>query len=419
MKHLALLVLLLAALAMVRAHGTTRPDPPDPTTQSLPRILLLGDSISMGYHQFVVAALEGEAIVVRPKENCAGTTKGIQKIDQWLQIDGGGFDVIHFNFGLHDLKRVKSDTGRNSNDPADPRQADLPTYERNLRTIVEKLEATGATLIFATTTPVPPGVRPHRDPEDAERYNAAAKRIMAEHGIAIDDLYAFASMRLAEIQKPADVHFSKEGSRQLAGEVTRHLRKALGQKLTDAGVQSTPPASPKTLLPPTPEGWRYERIDLPPEFAPNLESRGFEELRFAPGMFDPDADSYFSYVFALGLEGDVDVDATFLESFLLDYYHGLCESVAGSRGLDLDLSKIAVDVEERGERLEATVDMFDAFGTGAPLRLRLEVFSASSPGLTKVLAIASPKPTGAPVWTTLHGMAAAWRSMHATDAPGR
>ena len=119
----------------------------------VPRVLLLGDSISMGYHAFVVDDLP-DALVVRPGENCAGTTKGGENIDTWLGIAGGGFDVIHFNFGLHDLKRVKPD-GRNSNDAADPRQAELDAYERQLRAIVAKLMATGAELIFATTTPFP------------------------------------------------------------------------------------------------------------------------------------------------------------------------------------------------------------------------------------------------------------------------
>ena len=200
--------------------------------ESLPRVLMLGDSISMGYHRFVVDALLDQADVVRPRENCAGTTKGVAKIDEWLHIDGGDFDVIHFNFGLHDLKHVKVAGGNAaSNDPVDPRQADLQTYERNLRLIVERLKETGAALIFATTTPVPPGdVRPHRDPKDVAEYNAIATRIMAEHGVAIDDLFEFALPVLEEIQQPVNVHFSPEGSNQLAAEVTRHIRAAVRRR---------------------------------------------------------------------------------------------------------------------------------------------------------------------------------------------
>jgi arylsulfatase A-like enzyme len=218
-----------AVLGRMRAETTRRSAQYAAASTPLPRVLLLGDSISMGYHDTVVAALADEAVVVRPKENCAGTTKGRMKIDEWLALDGGGFDVIHFNFGLHDLKRVGAD-GRNSRDPADGRQAELDAYERNLRAIVAELEATGATLIFATTTPVPPGgVRPHRDVDDPVRYNAVARAIMMEHGIAIDDLYGFALPRMAELQPRVDVHFTKEGSQQLGEVVATHLRAVLRQ----------------------------------------------------------------------------------------------------------------------------------------------------------------------------------------------
>ncbi|MCB1282275.1 MAG: hypothetical protein KDB18_12215, partial [Salinibacterium sp.] len=133
---------------------------------------------------------------------------------------------IHFNFGLHDLKRVGKD-GKNSNDPADPHQASPERYEKQLRAIVTKLEATGSRLIFATTTPVPAGVRPHRDPADPARYNAIAAKIMQERGIALNDLHAFAAARIEEIQRPADVHFTKKGSKLLAAEVVRQIELVL------------------------------------------------------------------------------------------------------------------------------------------------------------------------------------------------
>jgi acyl-CoA thioesterase-1 len=136
--------------------------------------------------------------------------------------------VIHFNFGLHDLKRVDPRTGRNSNDPAHPRQAEPNRYEAQLGAIVERLARTGAALVFATTTPVPEGdLRPRRDAGDAGRYNAIALRVMGEHGVAIDDLHALAAPRLASLQKPADVHFTAAGSRALAGQVAEHVRRAL------------------------------------------------------------------------------------------------------------------------------------------------------------------------------------------------
>ena len=195
------------------------------------RVLILGDSISMGYGPHVIDALFDEAVVKRPPENCQGTTHGVKKVDEWLRLNGGGWDVIWFNFGLHDLKRVNAATGKNSNDPRDPHQANPETYERQLRTIVARLKRTGAALIFATTTPVPEGqVRPHRDAQDPPLYNEIARRVMADNGVAVHDLHGFALARLDELQRPANVHFTPAGSRALAAEVAARVRAALPKR---------------------------------------------------------------------------------------------------------------------------------------------------------------------------------------------
>lgn len=196
--------------------------------EAKPRVLLLGDSISMGYTPYVVEAMKDEAFVTRPKANCGGTTAGVARIDEWLAVEGGDWDVIHLNWGLHDLKRVDAN-GKNSNDPKMGRQAEIEVYEKQLTELVEKITATGAKCIFATTTPYPEGVSPLRDPEDAGRYNAVALKIMKEHGVAIDDLHSFVLPKLAELQKPRNVHFSPEGSEALAGEVVKSIRTALAE----------------------------------------------------------------------------------------------------------------------------------------------------------------------------------------------
>lgn len=203
-----------------------------------PRVLILGDSISIGYTPFVQKELAEEAFVMRPMrrnrkrnkmshENCAGTDNGIKHIDRWLRLDGGDWDVIHFNFGLHDLKHVDGETGKNSNNPDDPLQSSPEEYEKQLRVIVSKLKATGAKLICCTTTPVPEGCEPLRETTSPEVYNQVAKKVAAEFGAEVNDLFAFANPQLEKIQRPANVHFSPEGSKILAGKVCEVLRKAL------------------------------------------------------------------------------------------------------------------------------------------------------------------------------------------------
>ena len=81
--------------------------------------------------------LKDQAVVTRPMrgkraENCAGTNNGVKNIDRWLKLENGRWDVIHFNFGLHDLKRVDAN-GKNSNKPTDPHQARRKFTRSSLR----------------------------------------------------------------------------------------------------------------------------------------------------------------------------------------------------------------------------------------------------------------------------------------------
>ncbi|MFM7210195.1 MAG: SGNH/GDSL hydrolase family protein, partial [Verrucomicrobiota bacterium] len=111
----------------------------------LPRVLLIGDSISIGYTLPVRKALEGKANVHRIPTNGGPTKNGTANLAKWL--GESKWDVIHFNFGLHDLRHMED--GKRQVEPAD--------YEANLRAIVAGLKKPGAKVIFATTTPVPEG----------------------------------------------------------------------------------------------------------------------------------------------------------------------------------------------------------------------------------------------------------------------
>lgn len=182
----------------------------------LPRVLLIGDSISIGYTLAVRDLLKGKANVHRIPTNGGPTTNGLARLKQWL--GDGKWDVIHFNWGLHDLKLM----------PDGSRQVSPEAYEKNLRELVAQLRASGAKLIWASTTPVPEGkLNPPRSNADVQAYNRLAAAIMAEHQVAIDDLYEFALPRLAEIQRPANVHFTDAGSKVLAGQVVASIAAAL------------------------------------------------------------------------------------------------------------------------------------------------------------------------------------------------
>jgi len=188
----------------------------------LPRVLLIGDSISMGYTPPVRELMKGKANVQHPPENCSSTAVGVKRLDAWL--GDKKWDVIHFNFGLHDLKYV-DEKGTMVEVEKGKQNVPLAEYEKNLRQIVERLKKTGAKLIWCSTTPVPEGAS-GRVPGDVAKYNQAAAKVMAECGVETDDLYAFAAPKAKDIQLPKNVHFSGDGYKQLAAAVVATVEKA-------------------------------------------------------------------------------------------------------------------------------------------------------------------------------------------------
>jgi len=223
---LCLLVLLLVPLAALRAAAPpAKPNPsltPVEDVAGLPRVLLIGDSISMGYTLPTRELLKGKANVHRPPANCSSTGNGLNYLKAWL--GDKKWDVIHFNFGLHDAKLP----------PEGVRHAPPDVYEKNLRELVKQMKATGAKLIFATTTPVPNGgnLSPTRRFGSVDQYNAIAKKVMTDNGVAIDDLNTAIAPHVATMQKPDDVHFTPEGSELLAKAVAASIETQLPARTT-------------------------------------------------------------------------------------------------------------------------------------------------------------------------------------------
>jgi arylsulfatase A-like enzyme len=228
MKHMIslLITLLLAPLAALNAAEPLAKAKPTPNPQlaaiedvaGLPRVMLIGDSVSMGYTLPTRELLKGKANVHRPPRNCSSTGNGLNYLKSWL--GDKKWDVIHFNFGLHDAKLP----------PEGVRHAPPEVYEKNLREFVKQMKATGAKLIFATTTPVPNGgnLRPTRRFGSVDQYNAVALKVMKEMDVAIDDLNAAIAPYVATKQRANDVHFSDEGSALLAKSVAASIVTALG-----------------------------------------------------------------------------------------------------------------------------------------------------------------------------------------------
>ena len=172
----------------------------------LPRVLLIGDSVSRGYTQSVRKALAGKANVHRAPANCGPTSSGLKNLDVWL--GDGKWDVIHFNFGIHDR-----------NTPVDE-------YSERLEQLVTRMQKTGAKLIWASTTPIPDDPEKKQAAASIVERNKAAAEMMTKHGVATDDLFTAVTPHLDEMQNPNDVHFNAAGYEFLGQQVADAITKA-------------------------------------------------------------------------------------------------------------------------------------------------------------------------------------------------
>lgn len=196
---------------------------------SLPRALIIGDSISIGYTLATREALAGKVNLHRIPTNAGHTGMGIAGLPKWLAEKNGRWDVIHFNFGLWDLcyRHPDSKTQGKRDKVNGTVTLSVEEYRANLDTIVTELKKTGAQLVFATTTPVPEEEAGRKVGDDLT-YNKAAVEVMQKHGVAINDLHSVMAGKMEQYAvKPGDVHYKAEGSEILARKVADAILEAL------------------------------------------------------------------------------------------------------------------------------------------------------------------------------------------------
>jgi hypothetical protein len=190
------------------------------THRKLPRVLLIGDSIANGYHRRVADALKGKANVdlfITPKHvGAPGLLDDLQRA-----LSQGPYRVIHFNeSGLHAWEKGRVPEGEYG-----------PRFAEYVKTLKE--HARGATLIWASSTPVTAKGKPGQ--LDAEvnatvvKHNEAARKVVKEQQIAVNDLYALMIDKL-EMARGDRWHWTRPGSDRQATAVVAATRKALAAR---------------------------------------------------------------------------------------------------------------------------------------------------------------------------------------------
>jgi lysophospholipase L1-like esterase len=198
---------LLAASSTAQGQANTTPG------SGIPRVVLVGDSIRLGYAAGVAARLEGKAVVISPPENGGDSANILTHLEEWVIRQKP--DVVHLNCGLHDLKRSRTDGHH---------QVELDRYSENLRRIVARIRAgTDAALVFADTTPILDerharrGADFDRTEADVRQYNAAAVAVMRELGVPVHDLHWLVEQGGPETMLgPDGTHDTAAGSDRLA-----------------------------------------------------------------------------------------------------------------------------------------------------------------------------------------------------------
>ena len=208
---------------------------------ALPKVLIIGDSISMAFTPHVARQLDGKAVVKHNKGNAQHTGTGLAKLDGW--IGKTQWDVIHFNWGLWDLcyRHPKSKVQGRRDKVRGTLTTTLEQYERNLDKLVSRLKQTDAKLIWANTTVVPEK-EAGRVRGDDLKYNQMAARIMKKHGIITNDLHRLTKTFAADqFAGPGNVHYTQEGYRKIGQQVADHILTALkGGQYEPSGQHEEP-----------------------------------------------------------------------------------------------------------------------------------------------------------------------------------
>jgi lysophospholipase L1-like esterase len=190
----------------------------------LPKVVLIGDSIRLGYAPLVAKRLQGKAVIVSPAANGGDSSNVLKNLRTWVIQEQP--DVVYLNCGLHDLKLDKT---------SKKHQVPLEQYEANLKEIVARIrKETKAALVFASTTPILDDRHAKRKASfdrfeaDVLRYNRTAIAVMQELKVPVHDLHRVVEQGDPQKLLLADgTHYTEAGKERQAEAVADYVLRQL------------------------------------------------------------------------------------------------------------------------------------------------------------------------------------------------
>lgn len=189
-------------------------------------VVLIGDSIRIGYDKTIKSELEGKANVFFPEENCQFIMYVFRYFHEWINsfgLKGEDVDVVHWNAGLHDCLRLFEE------EPNTP--LDIYEYYMERTCIRIKKICPNAKVIFATSTAVISENMTKdfmRYNKDIEKYNEVAVKVAEKHGFAINDLYPISAKLPVQAHSDAVHYYTPEGTEAFSKQVLSCVSQALG-----------------------------------------------------------------------------------------------------------------------------------------------------------------------------------------------
>jgi len=173
------------------------------------KVLLLGDSIRLGYQPEVARELEGKFEVWGPEDNCRFAKYTLNELDRIFEKYGKTPDVIHWNNGLWDSAVVC---------PEDGMFTPPEEYERYMRIVLRELRKRCPVVLFATTTPVKPESL-NQKIENIKVLNDTIVPVMKAENVPVNDLFSLVAEDLEKIICEDNIHHTEYGKKLLGKRV--------------------------------------------------------------------------------------------------------------------------------------------------------------------------------------------------------
>ena len=199
------------------------------------KIVLIGDSIRMGYDKYVKNALQGVAEVYYPNENCRFAENVLRFAHEWKRNGQwpDDVDLVHWNAGLWDALELFGDEPLTS----------LSYYGEAIARIHKRLRMLfpKAKIVFATSTTV----LEHKCSADfcrhnttIEKYNQTAIRALSQTDTIINDLYEITKDCPEEYHSDAVHYYTDAGTELIGKKVLDVIKSTIGVETMEVDTQN-------------------------------------------------------------------------------------------------------------------------------------------------------------------------------------